>query len=227
MIQPRSYPELLAKSLVLEPEPFDVMIQDDQPVIEGLVLTALVGVLVGIARVVGGLLYSWAMPPAASVEAIARNAAGMLAMGDTAISSGIATIWQIARLALGYDTGWLRLFSLIWMPFLLLIQWLAVGLLIYAIGRVLGGKGTLPQLLGASALVAAPSMLLLITAFPFVTMNPLLPTFWAMLILYRAAQTAHGLSWKTAAVTTVITVALLLVLAAAATVGLSALVALL
>ena len=69
MIQPRTYPELLAKALMLEPEPFAVMTHDDQPIIEGLVLTALVGVGVGVARTIGGLLFSWAMPPAAALEA--------------------------------------------------------------------------------------------------------------------------------------------------------------
>lgn len=226
MIQPRSYPELLAKALVLEPEPFAVMTHDDQPIIEGLVLTALIGVLVGVARVVGGLLFSWAVPPAAALEAVARQAAGLLALGDSLISRAVVGGWQIVRFMAGYDTGWVRLFSLVWEPFLLLAQWLIAGLLIYAIGRMVGGKGTLRQLLGASALVVAPSALLLITVIPFVAINPLLLAVWGALILYRAAQTAHLLPWKTAAVATIITVALMLVIGALVAVGAGALVAL-
>ncbi len=212
MIQPRSYPELLAKALVLEPEPFVVMTHDDQPVIEGLVLTALLGALVGAARVLGGLLFSWAMPPAAALEAIARQAAGMITPYDLrGVMPLPAEGWYAFRLFAGYDTGWAHLFALVWTPFAFIVLWVAAGLLIYAIGRMAGGKGALRQVLGASALVAAPGALFLMSAIPFVAISPLLPAVWGMLILYRAAQTAHRLPWQTAAWTTMIAAALLLV----------------
>lgn len=215
MIQPRSYPELLAKALVLEPEPFVVMTHDDQPVIEGLVLTALLGVLVGVARVVGGLLFSWAMPPAAALEAIARQAAGMISPTNLRVVAPLPVeSWYAFRLFTGYDSGWARLFALVWAPFVFVALWLAAGLLIYAIGRMAGGKGALREVLGASALVAAPGSLFLVSAIPFVAISPLLPAVWGMVILYRAAQTAHGFSWQTAAWTTVIAAALLLVVGA-------------
>lgn len=227
MIQPRSYPELLARALVLEPEPYAIMTHDDQPIVEGLALTAIVGMVVGVARMLGGLLFSWAMPPAAALEAVARQASGILAMEDSPAGRVMGDGWQIFRFMTGYDTGWVRLFSVVWEPFLLLAQWLIAGLLIYAIGRMLGGKGTLRQLLGACALVVAPSALLLITVIPFVAISPLLLAAWGMLILYRAAQTAHALPWKAAAATTVITVALMLVIGALAAMGAGAFVALL
>jgi hypothetical protein len=54
----------------------------------------------------------------------------------------------IFTLLKGYDTGWLRLFNLVWEPFLLLAQWLVVGLVTYVVGRALGGVGTPHQNLG-------------------------------------------------------------------------------
>ncbi len=211
MIQPRNYPELLAKSLVLEPEPFAVMAHDDQPLIEGLALTALVGMLVGIARVVRGLLFSWAMPPAVAFEAVARQAVGMLPPGAEPAARALLESWQRFTFTAGYDTGWARLFSLIWAPFVLIVLWLAAGLLVYGVGRVAGGLGSLPRVLGASALIAAPFTLFLVSAIPFVAINPLLPAAWGMLIAYRAAQSTHNLPWQTAAWVTVIAAALLLV----------------
>jgi hypothetical protein len=211
MIQPRTYPELLAKALMLEPEPFAVMTHDDQPIIEGLVLTALVGVGVGVARTIGGLLFSWAMPPAAALEAAARQAAAMRMPNGVGIALPLPVeSWTLFRLSAGYDTGWALLFSLIFAPFLMLVVWLAAGLLAYAVGRMAGGTGTLRQVLGASALVAAPAVLLLLTFIPFVAINPLLPIVWGLLILYRAMQSAHNMAWQTAAWATVIAAALLL-----------------
>jgi hypothetical protein len=222
MIQPRSYPELMAKALVLEPEPFAVMTHDDQPIIEGLVLTALVGALVGIARVVRGLLFSWAMPPAVALESVARQAVAILPPQVEPAALALVDGWQRIGFYAGYDTGWARLISLIWVPFAFMALWLLAGLLLFAIGRMLGGTGSLRQVLGASALMVAPATLLWFTAIPFVAVSPLLPLVWGMLMLYRAAQMAHELTWQAAAWATVIAATLLLVIGmmAAASIGL-------
>ena len=53
MLQPRSYPELVAKALVLENEPFETMVDDDAPWLEGLVLVAVVSLAGGVAVAIG------------------------------------------------------------------------------------------------------------------------------------------------------------------------------
>ena len=75
MLQPRKYPTLLGQTLVLEPAPFIAMAEDDEPVAEGLFLTAIVGLLIGMAQFIGGLLFSWAMPPATAVQTVVATAA--------------------------------------------------------------------------------------------------------------------------------------------------------
>ena len=73
MLQPRTYPELIGKTLVLEAEPFITMIEDDDPWVEGLFLTLCIGLLVGAAQLIGGLLLTATMPPADAVfEALWR-----------------------------------------------------------------------------------------------------------------------------------------------------------
>lgn len=45
MLQPQNYPRLIGQALVLEPEPFVEMVDDDNPWVEGLFLCACIGVL--------------------------------------------------------------------------------------------------------------------------------------------------------------------------------------
>jgi hypothetical protein len=213
MLQPRTYPTLLGKALVLEPDAFATMADDDAPALEGAFFAAMLGLLVGAAQVVGGLLYSWAMPPAASLTAILnRFAAGLEATGLPGPARLLETGWLARRALTGYDTGWGRLLALVWEPFLLLALWLLAGLLLYAIGRALGGSGTLQSVLGAAALALSPAVLLLLTVLPFVRVNSLLLVVWGLLLLYRAAEIAHVLPWQRAAAAAVTTVLLLAVL---------------
>ena len=78
MLQPKKYPEMLGKALVFEAEPFIDMVDDDEPWAEGLFLVVLVGVLVGIAQIVGALLTAASMPqPEALLNCVAACLAGV------------------------------------------------------------------------------------------------------------------------------------------------------
>src|SRR5215211_5955884 len=68
MLQPKSYPELVGKALVLEAEPFLTLAEDDNPWVEGLFLVTCVGVLLGAAHLIGGLLWTASLPPADAVR---------------------------------------------------------------------------------------------------------------------------------------------------------------
>ncbi len=56
MLEPQLYPELVARALVLDPEPFEAMHDDDNPWVEGLALTAIIGMAAGLAQAIGGWL---------------------------------------------------------------------------------------------------------------------------------------------------------------------------
>ena len=204
MLQPNTYPELIGKSLVLEAEPFITMVEDDDPWVEGLFLTLCIGLLVGVAQLIGGLLMTAALPPAEAVfEALWRgwHQLGINADADpTLIKANLRQMWDSLIFMRGYGGGWARLYILALAPLILLLQWLFSGLVCYFIGKWLGGTGTMNQMLGATALIAAPSVLLLLSVVPFVSVSSLLLLVWPLLIIYRAIEVAHDLSWQRSAI---------------------------
>lgn len=218
MLQPRSYPTLIGKALVLEAEPFETLVDDDQPWVEGLFLVFTLGLAVGLARLLGGLLLTASLPPAnALLEALLNSWQDVVARvsvtADTAaLEATLRQVWAAFTLASGYDTGWPRLLTLIATPAGLVLQWLLAGLIVHLVARALGGVGTINQTLGATALSAAPNVLLLLTAIPFVSVSALLLNAWSLLLLYRAVEVTHDLPWSRAVQAALAPLALLLLL---------------
>jgi hypothetical protein len=229
MLQPRTYPELIGKALVLEAEPFAVMADDDNPWIEGLFFTVCLGVAVGLARFIGGLLLAASMPPAEAMREAyimaARQAAAysfVPAIDIQAVEAVLRQSWQWAAFFTGYGSGWERLLLLVFVPAALILIWLLYGLISYGAARQLGGTGTLNQTLGVTALIAAPQVLFLLTAIPFVSVGWLLIWVWALLIGFRGIEVAHDLSWQRSTLAALAAPAVfgLLLLASAIAIGL-------
>jgi hypothetical protein len=218
MLRPRSYPELIGKALVLEAQPFEVMVDDDQPWIEGLTLILTVGLLVGLARLIGGLLLSASLPPADAVLTTLLNGwrefnAQVRLDGDGAASeAALRQAWSSFTWLRGYDRGWGHLWSLILTPLGLLLQWLIASLIVFAAARAQGGRGSFNQTLGATALMVAPQILLMLQILPFVAVSGLLLAVWSLLILYRAVEVTHELPWQRAALVAALPYALLVIL---------------
>jgi hypothetical protein len=207
MLEPQSYPELVARALVLDEEPFVDMADDDNPWVEGLLLVTTVGLFTGMARFVGGWLTAASLPdPNAVLTTLLdgwRQLAGALSIAPAA-AEGVATqVWAASALLNGY-TGGPQVTALATTPALLVIGWLFFGLLAFAVARAVGGQGSLSSTLGAAALMVAPQVLHLVSLVPFVAVSGLLTTVWGVLIGYRAVQVAHDLSWQKALVATLI-----------------------
>lgn len=219
MLQPRTYPELIGKTLVLEAEPFVVMKEDDNPWVEGLFLTVSLGFVIGMAHLLGGLLMTATLPHAAAVQEAILQGWQQFSQNFGASVDPLATeaslrwFWSLLTTISGYGGGWFRLFTLVTTPFLLVIQWLISGLLIFISARALGGRGTLNQTLGATALMVAPHALSLLTIIPFVSVSNLLLLTWSLLIVYRAAEVTHELPWQRAIWVALTPIGLLLILA--------------
>jgi hypothetical protein len=204
MLQPKSYPELVGKALVLEAEPFLTLVEDDNPWVEGLFLVTCVGVLLGGAHLVGGLLWTASLPPSDAVrEALlpsVQQLAAQIDMGKDPlqIEAAFRQAWRWGAGLIGYQGGFARLFFALLEPVWLVLQWLFLSLATHGAARLLGGKGTLVQMLGTTALAVAPQVLGVLTIIPFVSVNGLLLGVWALLIAYRAVEITHDLSWQRA-----------------------------
>ena len=230
MLEPQLYPELVAKALVLEDEPFVHMIEDDNPWVEGLALTAAVGLLAGAAQVIGGWLTANILPEPVAIEnallAAGRQLAATTNLAPQVVDALVAPAWNILATTSGYTGGWTLVTPLIMTPFLLLTWWIFFGAVTYGGARAAGGTGNLNDTMGATALIVAPQILLVLSVIPFVAVSSLLVGAWSMLIGYRAVQTTHQLSWARAALVTIVpyVLALLLLplLAAAFAVGFTA-----
>lgn len=216
MLQPRTYPTMLGKALVFEAEPFIVMVDDDEPWQEGLFMTVLVGLLIGLAQWIGGLLMTASLPPSDAVLALILQAfrtAGfppeIAAQFEGVISNG----WHWFGVFTGYGSGWAGLLMLIGIPLFLVLQWLLFGLIGHMVAKGMGGAGTLNQTLGATALVIAPQALLLFRIIPFVSVSGALLFVWSLLVAYRAMEVAHQLPWRRAVWAAVIPGLVILVLA--------------
>jgi hypothetical protein len=208
MLQPRTYPELVGKALVLEAEPFLTLAEDDNPWVEGLFLVTCVGVLLGGAHFIGGLLWSASLPPADAVaEALlpgVQQVVAQFGMGSDPlqVEAAFRQFWNWGAGFAGYQGGLVRVFFALLEPIRLVLQWLFLALATHVAARLLGGTGTLVQTLGTTALAAAPYVLGVLTIVPFVSVSALLLGVWSLLIIYRAVEVTHDLSWQRATVAT-------------------------
>ena len=221
MLQPRTYPELVGKALVLEADPFLTMIEDNNPWVEGLFLVTSVGLLVGAAHLSGGLLTTAILPESAAMREAFMQAAGQLlsrvapASDLSALEDAMRSGWNWLASYAGYQGGLARLFFALWPPLAFILQWLLVGIVGHVAARILGGEGTLVQTLGATALAVAPQILGVLTIIPFVSVSGLLLSVWGLLIAYRAVAISHELPWQRAALAVLVVPLLLLGLALA------------
>jgi hypothetical protein len=206
MLQPKTYPELVGKALVLEAEPFLTLAEDDNPWVEGLFLVTCVGVALGGAHLIGGLLWTASMPPADAVREALLPAVQQLAAqvgfapDPMQVEAAFHQFWNWGAGVIGYQGGLARLFFALLEPIWLVLQWFFLAIVTHGAARLLGGTGTLVQTLGTTALAAAPYVLGLLTIIPFVSVSALLLAVWSLLIVYRAVEITHDLSWQRSAV---------------------------
>jgi hypothetical protein len=217
MLEPQLYPELVAKALVLDDEPFVHMIEDDNPWVEGLALTTAVGLLAGAAQVIGAWLTANSLPDPQSLQnallAGGRQLATVSNIPPEVVDALVGPAWNVFSASAGYTGGWTLVTPLIATPFLLILWWTFFAFVTYGGARAAGGRGNLNDTLGATALMVAPQVLLVFSMIPFVSVSGLLLSAWGLLIGYRAVQTTHELSWGRAALVTIVPYIVALLLA--------------
>ncbi len=214
MLQPRAYPEFVAKALVLDNDPFEAMVDDDNPWMEGFVLVTTVSLLAGVALAIGGWLTAATLPdPAVALATLLqgwRQVAATLGLPTASAEPILVDAWALTTYATGYAGGWSHFLPILSVPGMALVWWLFFSVASFGVARAFGGSGTLRATFGAAALTVAPLSFLLLSIVPFAGVGNLMLLSWGGLIGYRAIHVAQELDWRRAALSTLIVYALAL-----------------
>jgi hypothetical protein len=191
-------------ALLLKEEAYEEMRGAANPVLKGLVLIAVVGLVIALLNLVGTAL-EWASTPDLSEikDTVYRHLVQMPwyreVLRDVPDFADTFKWW--------YDLGWQafpQMFGppdvasaavgIVGTPLGLAVRWLIYGLLAYLAARLLGGSGNLSETLGVLALAVAPQILSVFTLVPFWEIGGL-PRIWGVLCAYVGLKTAHKLTW--------------------------------
>lgn len=215
---------LVWRALFLDAAAYEDLRDDDNPFVEGLYLVVLLGVATALLNLIGQALHWASVPSLSAIEAVVLRNVQQQAWwpsiaNDPAALQAFTERWDFSwRVipALSDAPGPLRaaLNIIVW-PFTGMLSWLAYGVLAYLFGRLLGGRGSLNQTLGATALALTPWIFHALGVIPYVAIGGAVG-FWQLILRYKAVRTAHVLPWGRAAAATALPYLVYLLLGALA-----------
>ena len=194
---------LLWDALFLESRAYATMSEGKSPVKKGLIILIILGLALGVAGFISATL-EWASSP--NLNAIKDTVYELYQQAPwwqfiEAEPEGMKMfeqiweqVWQFVGILVPTPAS--SLSGLILKPLGLIITWLIFGVVVHLFARMLGGTAVLSQTLGATSLAAAPQLLGLLTALPFVVVAGI--GAWTLLCRYKAVRVTHDLSWARA-----------------------------
>jgi hypothetical protein len=197
---------LVLRALFLDADAYEEIRDDDNPFVEGLFLVTVVTALAALLNLIGVLL-AWATMPrmsalSAVVLSLLQQQSWWPGVADNPAALAAFRQWWdltwrfIPGLFGAPDPATAALNIIVW-PFTAILSWLIYGSLAYLFGRWLGGRGTLNQTLGVTALAWTPWLFVGLQAIPFLVIGGFVNT-WQLILRYRAVRTAHLLPWARA-----------------------------
>jgi hypothetical protein len=205
-------------ALLLKDDAYEEMRLSDNPVVKGLVLIVIVGVVIALFGIVGDVL-EWASTP--NLDEIRETvfyyitqmpwwkmAAQEDPMFMRLFEQNYNMGWQIADVFSPSIGG--AVANVIIVPLALIVRWLIYGLLAYLFARWLGGTAELSETLGVLALAVAPQALNVFNLLPYVNTGNIVAV-WGILCAYVGIKTAHKLPWHRAVWATLLPFLLFLV----------------
>jgi hypothetical protein len=203
---------LVLRALFLDADAYEELRDDDNPFVEGLFLVAVLAIVTALLNLVGQLLHWASVPSLAAIQEVvlrglqqqdwwpsaANNPAALQSFTD-----GWNLSWRILPALLGVPDPVRAALNIVIWPFTGVVSWLVYGALAYLFGRLLGGRGSLNQVLGASALSLTPWLFHALLFIPFVVIGGAVAT-WQLILRYKAVRTAHLLSWGRALAATLL-----------------------
>jgi hypothetical protein len=194
-------------ALLLNEDAYEEMRAADNPVVKGLVLIVIVGVVIALLNLVGTGLELASMPDLGEMQETIRyyilqmpfwgeilpEAPDAMEVFDEWYTRG----WDFFPGLFGATNLGGAAADIVLTPLGLVVRWLIYGLLAYLFARALGGAADLSDTLGVLALAVAPQALNVLGLLPYVQMGSVV-SIWGILCAYVGLKTAHKLSWSRA-----------------------------
>jgi len=191
-------------ALLFKEDAYEEMRAADNPVVKGLILILIVGLVIALLGLVGTAIEVAGTPDLDQIrDTVHRYITQMpwwdLASEDPEFVNIFGQIW---------DTNWKivdtlspslggAFLGILTTPLGLILRWLIYGLLAYLFARWLGGTADFSETLGVLALAVAPQALNVLNLLPYVELGSLV-SVWGILCAYIGLKTAHKLSWSRA-----------------------------
>lgn len=191
---------LLWGAMFLENQAYAAMRDSKSPVKKGMIILIVLGLALALAGIIGTTL-EWASSPALDAiretiwEKYQQASWWQFIEAEPQALAMFEQIWDQIWQIMGYiiPTPASSVAGLLFKPLGLILTWLIFGLFAHLFARMLGGSASLRQTLGATSLAAAPQLLSLLTALPFVVIAGI--GTWTLLCRYMAIRVTHDLSW--------------------------------
>lgn len=194
---------LLWDALFLQSRAYAAMRDNKSPVKKGLIILIILGLALAVAGIISTTL-EWASSPSLNaireiiLEKYQQSSWWQFIEAEPQALATFQQIWDQVWQVMGFviPTPASSLTGIILTPLSLILSWLIFGLFAHLFAHLLGGSASLGQTLGATSLAAAPQLLALLTALPFVVVAGI--ATWTLLCRYMAIRVTHELSWARA-----------------------------
>jgi hypothetical protein len=207
MEAPPSLVRLALGGLLLDPTAYRAQRESPVGMRRGLILVLLIGLLVGVAALIGDVGELLTQPDPQAVSDTLRSGLTAMPWYEQAVEAtpGFADAFeqffaQIGGLSftptpLGSALGVLTT------PLVAVISWFIGGAMVHLIARAFGGTGRFGQTLAATALASSANLLGLVQVVPYAEVFPgallLAGLLLGLLCSYVAVRETHGLaSWR-------------------------------
>lgn len=189
-------------AMLFKEEAYEEMRAAASPVVKGLILIIVVGVIIALFGLVGTAVELASTPDLGEIRDVVSRYIPQMPFWDEIeredpgalrrFQQIFDTVWQITGTAAPTIVG--SVLGIIGVPLALVIRWLIYGLVAFVFARWLGGTGSFSETLGALALAVAPQVLNVLNLLPFVELGSLV-SVWGILCAYFGLKVAHRLPW--------------------------------
>ena len=190
-------------ALFLQEETYAKMRDDARQVVKGLIFILMVGVIVAVLAFIGKLLEWSTTPDLSNLSNIVLQE-----IQTTQWYRSMASNLQALQNFQQYYYLWWQIFgglfgvnlvsaiiNVIINPIVHVLRWLIYGVVVFLFAKMLGGKGTLGQTLGCTALAVAPEALGAIQFLPYVQLGGI--AIWGLICTYIGVKVSNQMTpWR-------------------------------